>query len=116
MPREVHETYQIDPGDPDNPRLTGFVVVTRESPWNDESRARAIALTEHEDSICRCGCGLPRAIAHKKQPFTVHDSICYAGQAIDVVKRMHKAEHKDDEKWFEGRHYVAVPADETDDN
>jgi hypothetical protein len=30
---------------------------------------------------------------------------------------MHKAEHKDDEKWFEGRQYVAIPADDkADDN
>jgi hypothetical protein len=93
------------------------VVITRESPWTDEARARALALTEYEDSLCHCGCGLPRDVAHKKQPFTVHDFVCYAGQAIAVVRRMHKAEHKDDEKWFEGRQYVAIPADDkADDN
>lgn len=113
MPREVHETYAHNPDDPQNPTLTGYVVVTRESPWDDKTRARALALTEYEDSICPCGCGLPRETAWKKQAFKVDHFVCYAGQAIEVLKDMHREEHKDD-AWFRGRHYFAVPVAETE--
>lgn len=115
MPREVHETYECDPDDPTNlekHRLVSFTVVTRESPWDDKSRARALALTEHEDSLCRCGCGLPADISHKKQDFLVHELVCYADKSIRALRRVHEKEHKDDPSFFDGRMYVAVPADE----
>lgn len=115
MPREVHETWELDPNDPENRekhRLTGYVVITRESPWDDKSRARALKLTEYEESLCHCGCGLPREIGHKKQGFKVHEVVCYAGKAVETVKRLHREQHKDDTAWFDGRQYVAVPADE----
>jgi hypothetical protein len=120
MPREVHETYELDPDDPENPdkhRRVGFVVITRETPWDEKSQARALALTEYEDSLCRCGCGLPRDIAHKEQPFLVHDFVCYAGRAIEALRAKHRVEHKGNDAWFDGRQYVAVPADKkADDN
>jgi hypothetical protein len=119
MPREVHETYECDPDDPTNTekhRLVGYVVITRESPWDDKSRARALALTEYEDSICRCGCGLPADMAHTKQPFKVHEVVCYATRAVEHLKARHREEHKGDDAFFYGRQYVAVPAEAAPDN
>jgi hypothetical protein len=111
MPREVHETYTLNPKDPDGePILTGYVVIARESEWDDNSRQRAIALTEYEDSVCRCGCGLPREIAHKKQAFDVDTVVCYAGRAMKQLEDIDREKHKDDPAWFYGRHYVAWPA------
>ena len=115
MPREVHETFECDPADPENRekhRLVGYVVITRESPWDDKSRDRAIALTEYEDSLCHCGCGLPRDIAHKRQPFKVHEVVCYAAKATEALRRHHREQHKEDDSWFDGRQYVAVPVRE----
>jgi hypothetical protein len=89
-------------------------VIVRESEWDDASRARALALTEYEDGLCLCGCGLPRAIAHKRQHFTVDKFRCYAGQAIEGVRRLEKAKHEKDVDpgWDDGLHYYAVPADD----
>lgn len=122
MPREVHQTYTCDPDDPENPekqKLVGYVIVTRESAWDDKTRARALALTEWEDSLCTCGCGLPREIAHRKQHFTVDSFVCYAGRATAGVRAADEEKHKDNQAWFYGRYYYAVPADsppEDDDN
>lgn len=110
MPREVHETYEIDPDDPENQdkhRLVGYVVITRESPWDDNTRARALALTEYEDSLCSCGCGLPREVAHNDQPFRVDSFKCYASRAIRLAKEKLHKKHPDE--WFEDRHFFASP-------
>lgn len=117
MPREVHETYAVDPDDPENrekDHLVSYVVVTRESAWDDKSRARALALTEYEETICTCGCGLPREIAHKKQGFMVHRVTCYAGQAVTRERRKDEEKHKDDPTWGDGLRYFAVPATDAD--
>lgn len=120
MPREVHEHWAVDPAEPENRDkhvLTGITVVTRESAWDDNSRARAIALTEYEESLCGCGCGLPREVAHKKQGFNVDSFVCWAGRAVEQVKKADRAAHEGDEAWFAGRHYFAVPARQAvDDN
>lgn len=117
MPREVHETYTLDPDNPDGDGvLTGYVVVTRESEWDDNTRARALALIEYEDSLCRCGCGLPRREAHRKQPFMVHTYTCYAQKAAESKRRADHDAAKDTKEpgWDDGLHYVAVPAKESD--
>jgi hypothetical protein len=83
VPREVHETYATNPDDPDGEGIrTGYVVVARESEWDDTTRARALALVEYEEGLCSCGCGLPREQAYLKQPFMVHKVTCYADKAI----------------------------------
>jgi hypothetical protein len=35
----------------------------REAEWLDSDRAFALALTEHEQSLCPCGCGQPKDLA-----------------------------------------------------
>lgn len=92
-------------------------MVVRESEWDDASRARALALTEYEDGLCLCGCGLPRSIGHKKQHFKVDSFTCYAGRAVEQVRRLKEAEHKDSEPgWNDGLHYYAVPEKGDHDN
>lgn len=111
MPREVHETYEVDPDDPTNPekhRLVSYTVVTRESPWDDKSRTRALRLTEYEDSLCK-GCGLPRDESHKAKGFKVHELVCRSCKATEMLRRHHQKQHEKDEAFFDGRQYVAVP-------
>lgn len=111
---EVHEHYDTDGN------LTGRTVVTRESLWSESARERALELQRHEDSICRCGCGLPMPEAHKQQPFKVDHYFCWAGRSIEQAKRLHRnaAEKEAREKgqklsehWGEGLHYYAVLPD-----
>jgi hypothetical protein len=78
---EVHEHYDA------NNNLVGTTVVTRESPWDDASRGRALRLDEYESSICGCGCNLPVDVAHDPtRVFMVEDGVCYAGRALDQVR------------------------------
>lgn len=115
MPREVHEQWTVNPEDPDDRTLAGVTVVVRESPWDDESRQKAIDLIEYEESLCHCGCGLPREVAWKKQPFMVHEAVCYAGKAIAELQEVHRKKHEqtgDYEAFMRGRHYFAAPAKE----
>lgn len=81
-------------------------------------RARAMRLQEHEDSICKCGCGLPMAEAHKAQPIKVEKFTDYAARAIEAEKRRDrlKAEKefgkdKIPDGHFDGVHYYAVLPD-----
>lgn len=113
MPREVHEHFTVDPDNPDGPGIpTGYTIVTRESPWDDDTRARAIALTEREDSICKCGCGRPIAeTLQKDQAYRVHVVRCAAGRAIDQVRRLDRDKHKNDPSWDDGLHYRAEPVE-----
>ena len=68
-----------------------FTVVTREPEWDDHSRARAIKLTEYEDGFCQCGCNLPVDVAYDPdRVFVVDDFTCYAGRALEKVKRQRK--------------------------
>lgn len=121
MPREVHEHYSVDPSNPDAEAvLTGYTVVTRESPWDDTSRERALKLTEYEEGLCTCGCGLPVKVAHdpeqaKKLGFIVHEYTCFAQKAIAQHRR--KKDEKNEKSspgWDDGLHYFAVPAKPTD--
>jgi hypothetical protein len=87
VPREVHQTYAVDPDDPEGePVYTGYVVVTRESEWSETTRARAVALVEHEESIDGAT-GLPKDEAYRKQGFMVHRVTNYADKAIQAKKR-----------------------------
>ncbi len=96
---------------------TGHTVVTRESEWDDESRGRALRLQEFEDSICRCGCGLPMAEAHKPQPFKVDSYIDYADRAIKGAERAARTKAEKEaggklpEDWGDGRRFYAVIPD-----
>jgi hypothetical protein len=111
VPREVHETYTVNPDDPDAEAvLTGYVVVTRESEWDENSRARALGLVDYEESLDRVS-GLPRAEAYRKQPFMVHTVTNYAEKAVQAQKRKDREAHKKDaDGWDDGLNYVAVVA------
>lgn len=77
-----------------------------------------LRLQEYEDTLCRCGCGLPIAVAHKSQAFKVDHYTCYAGAALERVRR-EENERADKanrpEGWDDGRHYFVVRHDEDDE-
>jgi hypothetical protein len=78
----VHEHFDADGN------LTGTTVVTREPEWDDQSRGRALRLAEYEDGMCGCGCNQPVSVAYDKtQVFVVDKFTCYAGRAMEQVKR-----------------------------
>jgi hypothetical protein len=119
VPREVHETWVIDPDNSDKPVKTGYVVVTRESDWDDTSRDKALGLTEYEESLCSCGCGLPMSVVRDpeqvKLGYMIHEYRCSAQQATEKHRRAQREKHKDSpEGWDDGLHYYAVPAKESD--
>jgi hypothetical protein len=99
---------------------TGETIVTRESLWDDSARGRALALIAHEDSLCKCGCGLPVVDGHKKQLFKVHEVRCWAGRAVKVHEAAVRAEAEREAKqakqdldptWNAGTYYYATVHD-----
>lgn len=108
----MHEHYDADG------TYTGHTVITRESAWDDETRARALRLTEYEAGICSCGCGQPIDISFDpKRPFKVDFAVCQAGRAMAMVIReeQRKAKAKNGgelpEGWDDGRRYYVTPVD-----
>lgn len=102
---------------------TGHTVVTRESMWSESARGRVLALVQHEDSICKCGCGLPMQEAHRLQAFKVSHFRCYAQRAIEGEKKAHRAREEAEAKknrlelpedWGVGLHYYAAVHDPSD--
>ena len=86
--------------------LTGTTVVTRESLWDDASRARAMRLYEHDRSI-DSETGLTKDEAFSERPFIVHkDVINYAAKAIAKERAKDGETHKDEPGWMDGRRYV----------
>jgi hypothetical protein len=111
---EVHEHYNAVG------IKTGETIVTRESLWDDSARGRALALIAHEDSLCKCGCGLPVVDGHKKQLFKVHEVRCWAGRAIkvheaavraDAEREAKQAKQDLDPTWNAGTYYYATVHD-----
>jgi hypothetical protein len=104
---EVHEHFDA------TGKKTGHTVITRESAWDEASRQRALRLTEYEDGLCKCGCGLPISVAHDPATtFAVDRITCRAGKAIKRVSRLDAKHAKDANKpdsWNDGLHYVAIP-------
>lgn len=99
--------------------LTGTTVVTRESPWDETSRQRAMALHAYESGLCKCGCGRPAAESYdSKQVYRVDSFTCTAGRAIEIVRRQEaeqaKKENRPDD-WNAGLHYYAEPVKGGDD-
>lgn len=113
MPTEVHEHFDAD-GNP-----TGHTVVTRESPWDDTSRDRALALHAYETDMCKCGCGRPASESYgTTQSYKVHSFFCAAGRAIEQIRRRDKEQaerEKRPEGWNDGIHYYAEPVNGGDD-
>lgn len=108
MPREVHEHFDSDG------KRTGHTIVTRESEWDDETRARVLALAEHDAETCGCGCGLPISVAYKKQPFVVDTFTCFAGRALKQARRQADAKAKTEKRpdgWDDGLHYYVRPVE-----
>lgn len=92
-----------------------LTVVHRESPWDNESQARAMRLIEHEDSLCPCGCGHPVAVAHDPDRYWfVDDFTCYAERAREGERRKKRDQAKDANRpdgWDDGLHYTVRPYD-----
>lgn len=102
----MHEHYDAEG------RLTGTTVVTRETAWDEETRARALALADYENSLCGCGCGLPVETAYDKtKAFKVDRLVCQAGRARQRVQReayrqaeSQQAAHP--EGWDDGLYFI----------
>lgn len=113
MPTEIHEHFDNDD------QRTGYTIVTRESPWDDDSRGRALRLAEYENSMCGCGCNLPAAISYDESKVWAVDTItCQAGRALAQVTRMEsEAAEKQNRPagWSDGKHYYVVPQDSPPD-
>lgn len=90
-------------------------VVTREPEWDDTSRGRALRLSEHEASICGCGCGQPLELARDPdQIFMVDDFTCFAERALEKVRsaKYDQAERENwPKKWDAGKHFYVRPYD-----
>lgn len=106
MAEEVHEHFDAEG------TLTGITVVTRTSLWDDNSRARAMRLSDYQATICSCGCGLPYAVSHDKdQGFIVDSSVCYAQRALSQVREAETKKNEHNPKWAIGRHHYVLPSD-----
>lgn len=116
MPREIHEHFTLEtPGDAESGVLTGYTVITRESEWDDETRARVIELAKYRNNLCGCGCGRPAEETLDDTTFyRVHKTTCQAGRAIERIRRQDREAHEKDDGWDDGVHYFAVPADPDD--
>lgn len=72
-------------------------------------------MTEWEDGICQCGCNLPITVAYDKtQVFVVDEMTCYAGRAMEQVKRQRREEadkRKGAEGAEDGKHLYVRPHD-----
>ncbi len=86
--------------------------------WDESARERALELQRYEDSLCKCGCGLPMREAHKAQPFKVDTFTDYAAKAIEAMRRKDRADaerefgkDKVPDGHFDGVHYYAVIPD-----
>lgn len=79
MPTEVHQHFDAEDNE------IGHTVITRESPWDDESRGRALRLAEYDAGICSCGSGLPIVECLKDQTFLVDHTVHYGKRALDKV-------------------------------
>ncbi len=90
-------------------RRTGHTVITRESEWDEETRARALTLAEFENNQCPCGCGQSIAVAtDERRAFRVQTFKCLARRAIKQHERAEadKAEQtKRPKGWDDGITY-----------
>lgn len=112
MPREVHEHYEVTDGDPETAELVGYTYVTRESEWDDETRARALALAAFEGGLCPCGCGRQASeVFNPNQPYLVHEAVCAAGRAIARVRRDKAKANEEKPGWDDGLLLWAEPVD-----
>lgn len=100
MAEEVHEHFDAEGN------LIGRTVVTRESLWDDASRARAMRLYEYDKSI-DSETGLPIEDAFRDQPFIVHHKVInYAARALERQRKALIAEHEDVAGWADGRRFI----------
>lgn len=108
----MHEHYDAEG------KLTGTTVITRESEWDDETRDRVLLLAGYEDTLCRCGCGLPIDVAHAERPFIVDKVICQAGRALEQTRRQDREDAEKAKKpdgWSDGLHYYVQPYEPKED-
>ena len=77
---------------------------------SDADRGDMLALIYHEDTTCGCGCGLPVDIAHSRDyNFDVNTVKCYAGQALDIVRRSDQEKNKGVKGWDDGVMWTVRP-------
>lgn len=78
--------------------------------WSDADRGEALALLLLEEGNCSCGCGLPVEVAHSRDfNFDVNAVKCYAGQAIDIVRRAEAERNKGVKGWDDGVLWTVRP-------
>lgn len=69
-----------------------------------------LALVFIEETTCGCGCGLPVEIAHSRDyDYDVNSVKCYAGQALDIIRRSDSERNKDVKGWSDGVLYTVRP-------
>lgn len=98
---------------------TGFTVVHRESEWDETTRERVQRLTDYEQSLCPCGCGVPIDQAWDPffEPWSVDSFTCYARRALERVRRNWEKKHEGQgEGWADGIDHFVVPAEEAEHN
>ena len=94
-----------------------MTVVTRESPWDDETRDRVLSHAERKRLTCRCGCGqLATESVGSEDPWFVDFYVCEAGRALELKQAEHRKDAEDDdgklpEGWGAGRHYFVKKYD-----
>lgn len=69
-----------------------------------------LALIHHEESVCPCGCGQFVDLAHSRDwNWDVTHRKCYAGAALDQIRRDFDKKHKDDPGRHDGRLWTVTP-------
>lgn len=83
--------YGWTPTEVHTPQPDGTVVVTRDSPWDDDEREVQFS---YDAAICP-SCGNLRSVcSDPATPWYPQRSICYASAALDVVQRRLALGHK----------------------
>lgn len=107
MPREVHEQQDADG------KTVGWVVVHRESAWDEAQLDRVQRVQEYLDGLCPCGCGvsIEKAWDPFFEPWSVDHYVCYASRARERVEKQWHEQHKGQgEGYAVGvRFYVTAP-------
>lgn len=85
-------------------------VVEREPEWSEGDRAEAEALAHIEAGKCPCGCGQQMEQSMSRDwNWSVEHRKCFAGAALDQVRREFDKKFKDDPGRHDGRLWFVEP-------